>query len=1007
MRNLSSAALAKIANNMGNEPIVIIEVEWVRNSNNRIAYSERNLNGIPGRILEVSSLDNVVNIFASSDSQEITVVLDDTDGNIRDIMDNNDIHKRDVWVYQWFEGLDLSDKFLLFKGKINSPVVWSERERTVSFTVISQIEDVEIGFSPEEGQFENISPELLGVPWPMCFGTVVHSRTVKITDSIIGILGDGFGIADFALKERQKALDAIVTYRYICTNPNGNALQAAMCRLIAMNRLASPLYKQARQAEADYYCQEQTQRDSFRVFDGEYFPRGTINLKIGNATLKGHFQGNTDIFRLHNLGWYYRYNHPEWPNFKRFPLLFGTEHAENISRYLVTCNEEVEENRSKIMPYPESTGPIVVRWAGTSTGRPHLTGRVIGDNAGYVYLKPGSRVELADSEDQQFVVSIVPGTVIAVTAWAQREGQRFLQDVPENYYSVETKTFGTISAVIVTLNEALSKYEDMGWEDDIYVTFQSDVGPNTVDVIKYLIDTYTNFTYDSTTFNHVRTAIDNYPSHFTIYDRKNILTALQEIAWQANCAIWLKNDVFYIRYLPEEPTTVSTISRADILTNSLELSHTDTEDIITKMVCEWNASGAQENPFRTTLRHNVAKYGLHSGTFDYYIYNYADSIIKSATYWLIRYSNTWKRLQFKTPLTKLNLETFDPININLIGILANQIVTTLVEKANYDSDDHSLIFECWTPVKAGTMSQYVFAYPADAVSTETFPTNYEIQEGFAGSGSSKNQGARGILPETNPIVYTAKLLPDKEEDPFNLKYTDEETGEEDNRKIGDQGNPTPSNADDYKPKLNPYIERQLGEEDPGPDSKDLKGETHIPPDGWGNDYPGGSDSALRPDDIIDPTDPEFDPNDLPDPDDIPDSSCNFTVTIWYMDPVEHVLVGGSAYGSDNRTCGTIGQALNGQLTPVEDREVYVFNSCEMAKAFGAAMREYAEGENAEVCKSHPYMVWFPETCPQGECEEPSDPQMIAYRPNGSASGSSWSDYAAWAGDKGYTDGSWV
>ncbi len=42
---------------------------------------------------------------------------------------------------------------LIFRGKISSPVVWSEGDRTVSFNIISQIEDAEIGFSPEEGQF--------------------------------------------------------------------------------------------------------------------------------------------------------------------------------------------------------------------------------------------------------------------------------------------------------------------------------------------------------------------------------------------------------------------------------------------------------------------------------------------------------------------------------------------------------------------------------------------------------------------------------------------------------------------------------------------------------------------------------------------------------------------------------------------------------------------------------------------------------------------------------------
>ena len=74
-------------------------------------------------------------------------------------------------VYQWFSGLDLSDKFLVFSGKINTPMSWNERDRTVKVTAVSQIEDIEIGFSAEEGDFPYIPSDLMGKPWPMIFGT--------------------------------------------------------------------------------------------------------------------------------------------------------------------------------------------------------------------------------------------------------------------------------------------------------------------------------------------------------------------------------------------------------------------------------------------------------------------------------------------------------------------------------------------------------------------------------------------------------------------------------------------------------------------------------------------------------------------------------------------------------------------------------------------------------------------------------------------------------------------
>src|SRR5207253_3052675 len=103
-----------------------------------------------------------------------------------------------------------------------------------------------------------------------------------------------------------------------------------------------------------------------------------------------------------------------------------------------------------------------------------------------------------------------------------------------------------------------------GWSDDVYVTQTSSVGPNTVDILTYLIQKYTSHAIDSTSFNHVRTLLDNYPMHFPLLERKNILQVLQEIAYQARCALWLADDVFFIKYLPEEPTIDATIAESDV-----------------------------------------------------------------------------------------------------------------------------------------------------------------------------------------------------------------------------------------------------------------------------------------------------------------------------------------------------------------------------------------------------------------------------------------------------------
>ena len=75
---------------------------------------------------------------------------------------------------------------------------------------------------------------------------------------------------------------------------------------------------------------------------------------------------------------------------------------------------------------------------------------------------------------------------------------------------------------------------------------------------------------------------------------------------------------------------------------------------------------------------------------------------KCATFWLIRKSNTWKRIKFKTFLNKLNLETFDAVTLDFAShYVANGPVLAVVEKANYNSADNCVDFECLVPGAGG------------------------------------------------------------------------------------------------------------------------------------------------------------------------------------------------------------------------------------------------------------------------------------------------------------------
>lgn len=782
MRTLSASALSKIAQQYGAEPVVIIEVQWVKGGP-RLPYADKQAAGIPGKILEVSDLDNVVNVSDSGDSQQISVTLDDVDSSIKNIMDAHDIHMRDVWVYQWFEGLDLTDKFLLFKGKINSPITWNEGDRSVSFDIVTQIESVEVGFSPEQGQFDYIPNDLIGQAWPMVFGTSVHSRALKITNYPKGALCDGLAIRDLGLESRVEAMainidDLQLQKSRFKHESDAEKLVGNQAAFEVKDSFAKSLGVYEIGFLADYeksygalLSQTRTELNEIRIFGGEKFPQGQrMVLDVGGAVVQGHFAGN--LFKIdrgdcdliiQQVGltqgqWNCEDKVESFYEDTIYTKLTWTGTDPKIISYLrgrAALHPKVVEEPETYLPfaegvrefdprYPTATGNMYTRfYRGPDPKEPTQASRfpfvrgwtkpwypncvISGDDLGYFFAKPGTNVSRYDPVPQRYIVSITPGQVLRVMAFATYAGQKFLIDVPKDLYTVSVEHFGSVSATVVTLKDDLSKDETTNWSDDLYITFKSDIGPNVVDIMRYLIETFSDFEINDASFNAVRAKVQNYPAHFTLYDKKDLFQVLSEISWQSCCSIRQVDGEFYLTYLPDQPTPVATVTDDDIEIKTLSIGHTSTEELVTKMVCEWYATGAQSEPNKIILRHNIGKYGTHERSFNFYIYNVYDLVERAATFWLIRYANTWKKVSFTVPLNFLNVESLDAVTLNLSKpFISSGAVGAVVEQAVYNSADQNISMVCWTPIKAGTMVPYIFAWPAQVDATAVFPTTEDL-----------------------------------------------------------------------------------------------------------------------------------------------------------------------------------------------------------------------------------------------------------------------------------------
>ena len=181
MRIISPPVQNMLNRNLGTEPILLVEIEWVEGS--PILYSDQKINDADypyPNILSMGGFDTSMALSGSSDSLNLHIKLDDVDGKLKDIYLSNDVHKRPAKIYLTFKGLNLVDKVLLFDGEVVTPFNWDEGKRTLSLTILSKLEETEAGFSMEEGDFPNIPEEALGKAWPLVFGQVCHVPAVQI-----------------------------------------------------------------------------------------------------------------------------------------------------------------------------------------------------------------------------------------------------------------------------------------------------------------------------------------------------------------------------------------------------------------------------------------------------------------------------------------------------------------------------------------------------------------------------------------------------------------------------------------------------------------------------------------------------------------------------------------------------------------------------------------------------------------------------------------------------------
>jgi hypothetical protein len=741
---MSADSLAKIQQRLGTEPMLIVGVKW--DGSTEYLYGDKTVKGdYEGRVLDVATIEDVALISGAGSTSSVTVKLDDTDGTIKSFFDTNDIHKQPVTIYQGFSGIE--DRFPVYEGQINTPIVWSEADRTLTFDVVTIVEEFEVGFSAEEGQFPNLPDSAIGQVWPLAFGHCLHMPALTFVIIPVGITTTNILVPDRTLALVEQYMNQRASFfapdpnylTYLFTTQAEAALNGDIQVENQINQLVIA-YQEASQVNQQVI---NDMNQFLRLYNQQV--QVTLDQLVGPVS-----EGNTILL---NNAKYFPINTPFYARIGQF-VAFG-----QVDQNAVFTFQLIRPPIPQPYPYKNGDGSPGVDWVvpawtdadvyvdrnnhvapifnGTVGFGPHGEVVPVGysvessiDPEGLQVIPAGSTVTIISDLQMDWIVNIIPTTVTMVWAYKAVNNVRQLYPVPTDYWTQTTTQYGSLTAQIVRLKRPLSGYAFENWEDQIYVDQISSVGPNIADIIIWLIQQYTVKAYDQASFDLVRTQTQLYPCNFYLPKRGNVLSVIAEMAYQARCAVFIKNETFFITYLSAEPDPVATITEDDVQVGSLAISCSPTEELVTKIRASYQIDYAI-NPSTDLIivNNNINRYGWISQDDTYYIYTDPVLVQKSATFWIIRKSQTWKKVTFKTMLNHLNLETYDTILLDFQypWVAGDETGNTgipvkgLIESAVYDSASNDITITCWTPVLFGTMEVNPLGWPATATETDFFP----------------------------------------------------------------------------------------------------------------------------------------------------------------------------------------------------------------------------------------------------------------------------------------------
>lgn len=727
MRTLTANTITQINTNLGTEPITIIKIEWASPIGTKY-YSDKtfvldSLN-CEGRILNLSTLDSIIKTQTYGNINEATLSLDDTDGELKTIFDSVNLVDSVITIYHHYEGLSESDLTSILVGKIQSPISWDEGTRTLELNILTSPSSSDFLLELKETNSDFLNEEDIGKIFPLGFGTNLRVPCTKVERTAVGTLASniymystwytgGGKITFFDQNFKVFGGEKFPQNQHITLEIDNTLFGGTM--------VGENFFGLFGAFNATFNTPSIISRPSS---DTDYNNPAVFWTSDPNIDLKGKYIWIT-------FNWKFSYTEfvgNDGETYKTViddaatPYNDDGEEIEKLTKYeyqncIVECTNQ-EDNKIYV------NNPIVTEFGNkirlgkddssnqikAVTGKPEYRFKLLPseDTPLRWDIAAGNEVRLKEGLSPLYIFNSVPS--LEVLEVIGKKGEEYYA-IPENYYTLELNKIVTINGnteniSCIYFDKSLSGRGE-GWSDQVFISFKSSLGSNTADIIKWIAENRTNLTVDLTSYNLVKSKVENYPSHFWMSNQKDAVVAIQEIAWQARLGTYIENNILYMFYLSEEPTTIAyACNQNNIELKSMVIKKTDSENLITKIIATWN--DFHNLPSRQLIKlNNESIYDLREEEIPFYIYNVESLVDKSATFWSNRLSNIWLNVTVKTFVTSLAVQLWDAVTIEVPYINNGSITKGIVENITNDTENHNIALTIWIPITFGEGSPWL------------------------------------------------------------------------------------------------------------------------------------------------------------------------------------------------------------------------------------------------------------------------------------------------------------